>query len=305
MVEGKIWQDTPVLAQSIRYNAVSYSYLPVDSTTIKIDTVRLPQDGRVPIFRRGDTILIANSQSQELDTAITGGQMVQLKRKNVDRICLKDSNDKPVDANLWSYDLKKGQITFTSQAQSLASYSLPLVATTTIEERNRILDTDIDGTLSLLFPVKYDYPMNNTYVSGVLITGDLKVRASVPFTQRNWDGVWRDTPNGEQLLNRLNTQSYPMVLTDDGAIWERWLIKWTQQNQFELYGETVGFVGRFDTLTDLAPTNPATNKPYFRLPRQAFGADAPWRAQDVIRFNTWGTLIPLGAMCGAAKLKGV
>lgn len=179
----------------------------------------------------------------------------------------------------------------------IASHRLPLIATTTIEERNRILNTDIDGTLSLIFPTRHDYPLDGTYVSGVLIAGDLKVRASVPFTQRNWDGVWRDTPNGEQLLNRLNTQSYPIRLTDDGVISERWLIKWTASVQFELYGETVGFVGRFDTLTDLAPINPATAKPYFTVPKQAFGADAPWRAQDVIRFNTWGTLVPFWVLC--------
>ena len=294
--DGKVWQEMPVLGESVLYNAVSYSYLPVDSTTIKIDTVRLPQDGRVPIFRRGDTILIANSQSQTLDTALTGGQVITLNRQNVARICLKDSLDKAVNATLWDYDLVKGTISFNSNL-NLSGYQLPLIATTTIEERNRILTADIDGTLSLIFPTKYAYPTDNTYVSSVLIGGDLQVKASVPFTQRNWDNVWRDEPNGAELLNRLNVKNYPIQLTDDGAISERWLIKWTSSSQFELYGETLGFVKRSDTLTDLAPINPATQKPYFTLPKQAFGADAPWSAQDVIRFNTKGTLIPFWVLC--------
>lgn len=294
--DGKVWQEMPVLGQSVLYNAVSYSYLPVDATTIKIDTVRLPQDGRVPIFRRGDTILIANSQSQTLDTALTGGQIITLERQNVERICLKGSLDKAVDATLWEYDLVKGTISFNSNL-NLSGYALPLIATTTIEERNRILTADIDGTLSLIFPTKYAYPTDNTYVSSVLIGGDLQVKASVPFTQRNWDSVWRDEPNGNPLLNRLNVKNYPIKLTDDGAISERWLIKWTSSSQFELYGETLGFVQRADTLTDFAPINPATNKPYFTLPKQAFGNDAPWSAQDVIRFNTKGTLIPFWVLC--------
>ena len=88
-----------------------------------------------------------------------------------------------------------------------------------------------------------------------------------------------------------------MILTDDGAIKERWMIKMTGTNQFELYGETLGFVKRGDTLTDLAPINPATGKPYFTLPKQAFGADAPWANQDIIRFNTWGTLLPILVLC--------
>lgn len=296
VVNGKIWQDMPVLGESVLYNAVSYSYLPVDSTTIKIDTVRLPQDGRVPIFRRGDTILISHSQPQTLDTALTGGQVITLNRNNVARICLKDSLDKEIDATLWNYDLTTGTITFASNL-NLSGYQLPLIATTTIEERNRILTADIDGTLSLIFPTKYDYPLDNTFVSSVLIGGDLQVKASVPFTQRNWDNVWRDEPNGAQLLNRLNVKNYPIQLTDDGAISERWLIKFTSSNAFELYGETLGFVKRSDTLTDLAPINPATQKPYFTLPKEAFGADAPWVAQDVIRFNTTGTLIPFWVLC--------
>ena len=88
-----------------------------------------------------------------------------------------------------------------------------------------------------------------------------------------------------------------MILTDDGAIKERWMIKMTGTNQFELYGETLGFVKRGDTLTDLAPLNPATGKPYFTLPKQAFGSDAPWANQDIIRFNTWGTLLPVLVLC--------
>lgn len=88
-----------------------------------------------------------------------------------------------------------------------------------------------------------------------------------------------------------------MQLTDDGAIQERWMIKFTSPSQFELYGETLGFVARSDTLTNLAPLNPATNKPYFVIPRGAFGNDASWAAQDVIRFNTWGTLMPVWVLC--------
>lgn len=84
-----------------------------------------------------------------------------------------------------------------------------------------------------------------------------------------------------------------MVLTDDGAITERWAIVFTSANQFELYGETLGFVARTDTLQDLAPMNPNTKKPYFTIPRQAFGADAPWATRNMIRFNTWGSLVPL------------
>ncbi len=286
-----------VVAESIAYNAVARSFLPIDSDIIKIDTVRLPSDGRVPIFRRGDTILIGNRQSESIGSAFNGGETVQLGRQNLDRICLKDSKGKPVLADLWDYDLEQGTITFTKPLD-ISSYQKPLIAYHSHEERNRILKADIDGTLELMFPTKHDYPLENTYVSSVLISGDLQVRVYSLFTQRSWNNIWADEPQGEQLLNKLNLTTYPMLLTDDGAITERWLIKFNNPAQFELYGEKLGFVGRFDTLADVSPVNPATNKPYFTIKKEAFGnTDAPWARQDVIRFNTEGTLAPIWVLC--------
>lgn len=293
---GKIWRPKHVFAESITYNTIAYSYLPIDSTVVKIDTVRLPQDGRIPIFRRGDTILISNVQSQNIGSAFTAGQTVQLDRDDLDRICVSDTNGKPVNAELWDYDLEAGTITWATPLD-LSDYQMPLIVNHIQEERNRVIEADIDGTLSLIFPTKRNYPIENTYISSVLIGGDLQVRHSVPFTQRNWNNIWQDSPIGEQLLNRLNLKDFPMVLTDDGAISERWLIKFISGSQFELYGETLGFVQKTDTLQNLAPINPATQKPYFTIPRQAFGNDAPWATQDVIRFNTWGTLLPVWVLC--------
>ncbi|PIE82379.1 MAG: hypothetical protein CSA10_00700 [Cardiobacteriales bacterium] len=286
-----------VVAESVIYNAVGQAFLPIASNIIKINTVRLPSNGKVPIFRRGDTILIGNRQKQNLGNAFTDGQTVQLDRQNLDRICLVDDNGKPVLANLWDYDLEQGTITFANPL-NLSGYKYPLHAHHAYEERNRIIKCDIDGTLELMFPIKHDYPTENTFVSSVLISGDLQVRVYNLFTQRSWNNVWQDEPHGEQLLNKLNLTSYPMLLTDDGAITERWLIRFTNSNNFELYGEKLGFVGKFDTLNNVAPINPATNKPYFTIKKEAFGnTDAPWAVHDVIRFNTEGTLAPIWVLC--------
>ena len=283
-------------ADSITWQGVAISYLPVDSNIVKIDTVRLPQDGRVPIFRRGDSILIRNAQTDNLGSAFTGGQTINLSRNDVDRISLLDADNKPVLGELWDYDLDAGSITFKPSID-LSSYKMPLKAIHSQEQRNRVVDLDIDGTLSLLFATNRNYPIENTYISSLLIGDDLAVRVSVPFTQRSWNNVWQDTPVGDQLLNKLKLTDYPMILTDDGAITDRWLIKFISNAQFELYSEALGFVGKFDTLANLAPINPATGKPYFTIDKRAFGTNTPWAAQDVIRFNTWGTLMPVWVLC--------
>lgn len=286
---GQVWQPASVIADSVVYNAVGMSYLPINATHIKIDTVRLPTDGQVPIFRRGDVVLIGDRQTVPIGSAFIGGQTVVLPRQNLSRICVMDNTGKAVNAELWSYDLANGTITWATPLD-LSGYELPLKVMHAQEEKNQIADVDIDGTLTLSFATKHDYAEG--YVSSVLVSENLDVRHSVPFVQKNWDNAWRDERMGEPILNKLNLKDYPIVLTDDGAITERWAIVFTSSTQFELYGETLGFVAKTDTLQDLAPMNPSTKKPYFTIPKEAFGADAPWAVKNVIRFNAWGSLMP-------------
>lgn len=286
---GQVWQPASVIADSVIYNAVGMSYLPINATHIQIDTVRLPTDGQVPIFRRGDVVLIGDRRTVELGSAFTGGQTITLPRQNLNRICLMDNTGKAVNAELWDYDPKAGTITFKSPLD-LSGYELPLKAMHAIEEKNQVADVDIDGTLTLTFATKNAYEQG--YVSSALVGGNLDVKHSVPFSQKNWDNVWSNEQQGEPILNRLNLKDYPMVLTNDGAITERWAIVFTSGTQFELYGETLGFVAKTDTLQDLAPINPSTGKPYFTIPRQAFGTDATWETRNLVRFNTEGSLIP-------------
>ena len=49
--------------------------------------------------------------------------------------------------------------------------------------------------------------------------------------------VTYDTQRGDPLLARLNVKDFPIRLTSNGAITQRWLMLFTSGNQFELYGE--------------------------------------------------------------------
>ena len=288
---GKIWQPIPVYADIMTYSAVSYAYLPLDTAVIGIDAVRLPPDGRVPIFRRGDMIVIGHRLEDDLGSAHTAGQTVQLSRNDLDDICLRDAKGVPIEAKWYDYDLQSGKITWASPLD-LSAYTLPIKAGHSREEENRITAVDIDGTLTLQFPISRDYPKNETHISSALIGGDLQCRVSPPFSQKTFDNVWADEPRGDTIAARLNSKDFPFRLTDDGAVTDRWAIIFKDGNQFELYSEAVGFVGKFDTLSDLAPINPATDKPYFTLPKGAFGITngaSAWAVGNAVRFNTYGT----------------
>lgn len=286
----EIKRDEGFYPEDLRYNAVTQDNLPLDSSIIGIDAVRLPADGRVPVFRKGDMIVISNRLKQDLGSAFTAAQKIMLNRQNIDRLCLVDSKGKHVLAEKYTADLKAGSITF-AEPLDLSQYTLPLTAVCAWEEENRVTGVDISGRLKLQFAIGRNYPKEHTFVSSALIGGDLLVRATEPFSQQAWDNVWSDAQRGEPILARANVKDYPIKLAGNGAITERWLIKFITATQFELYGERLGLVAQSDTLTDLAPTNPATGKPYFTLKAAAFGGG--WSVQNCIRFNTYGTPLPV------------
>ena len=286
----EIKRDEGFYPEDLRYNAVTQDNLPLDSSIIGIDAVRLPADGRVPVIRKGDMIVISNRLKQDLGSAFTAAQKITLNRQNIDRLCLVDSKGKHVLAEKYTADLKAGSITFAAPLD-LSQYTLPLTAVCAWEEENRVTGVDISGRLKLQFAIGRNYPKENTFVSSALIGGDLLVRATEPFSQQAWDNVWSDAQRGEPILARTNVKDYPIKLASNGAITERWLIKFITATQFELYGERLGLVAQSDTLTDLAPTNPATGKPYFTLKAAAFGGG--WSVQNCIRFNTYGTPLPV------------
>ncbi|UOO83557.1 hypothetical protein [Neisseria dumasiana] len=277
-------------ADTLRFNCVTQDNIPLDSSIIGIDSVRLPSDGRVPVYRKGDMIVIGNRIKQDLGSTFTGNQTVQLDRQNSDRICLVDAKGKHVLADKYSYDLAAGTITF-AEPLDLSDYTYPLTAVQAWEEENRVMGVDISGRLKLQFPVGRDYPKESTYISSALIGGDLLVRATEPFSQQAWDNVWADEIRGNPVLSRLDVKNYPIKLTSNGAITERWLLRFTSDTQYELYGERLGLIAKGDTLGDLAPVNPATGKPYFTLNRLAFGGG--WGSGNCVRFNTYGTPTPV------------
>lgn len=292
VVDGRIFKSVPVFADSLIYNAVAYTYLPVDGSIIGIDAARLPSNGEVPIYRTGDMAVVAARYQQDLGTAFTAGQTIQLNVTDLDGLCLVDKNKTHVLAEHYTYDLSAGTITFATPLD-LSAYTLPLTAYYAQEEEKAITHVDISGQLTLASPLRRSYDKANSYVSSAMIGGDMQVRTSIPFTQRTWTNVWSDEPIGTPVLEKLNVKDYPIELSDDATITDRWVMVFSTTTRFRLYSERLGLVAEEDILTDLAPLNPANNKPYFRLKKEAFGStsNVTWPVGRAIRFNTFGAMI--------------
>lgn len=278
--------DKPIAPDSLRYNAVSQTTVPLDSSVIGINATRLPPDGRVPIFRAGGLVVIHNAHRQDLGSAHTAGSTVALARQKIDRLCIVDAAGKHVLAEQYEADLAAGSLKWANPL-NLSEYAMPLTAVQTWEENNRVVETDISGSLKLQNPVSRDYPLDGTYVSSAVLAGDLQVLATEPFSQEAFTGVWQDTRIGNPILAQLNVADHPIRLISAGTITERWLLKFKNSTTFDVIGERVGLVASGDVYNDLAPLNPATGKPYFTIPAAAFGGG--WAVQNCIRFNTRGT----------------
>ncbi len=280
----KIFKPVPVFADTIKYNAVAYSYLPLDADIIGLDPVRLPQDGRVPIFRAGDFAVIGHTATVGPLTA-TSGQVVDCGRERLSRVRVLDGNGDVVTTD-YTADLEAGTVTFGV----VTGLVQPLTVEHRIEDMAQVSDVQISGRLAFTRQITHDYPVGS-HVSSALVSGDLRAYVSNLFDQATWNGTFLDAISGSAATATYNDVLAPIVVTNAGAITERWAIQFTNATSFNVIGEHVGVIATGTTGSNIAPINPATGKPYFTL--AAIGWGSGWATGNVMRFNTTGALFPV------------
>jgi hypothetical protein len=284
VVDGQIFKPVPVFADSIKYNAVAYSYLPLDADIIGLDPVRLPQDGRVPIFRTGDFVVIGHTANVGPLT-VANNQVVNCGRVRLSRVRVLDANNEVITAG-YTTDLEAGTVSFSS----VTGYAQPVTIEHRIEDMAQLSDVQITGRLTFTRQITHAYPVG-AFVSSALIAGDLRAYVSHLFDQATWNGAFADAIAGGAATATYNDILAPLEVTNAGAITERWAIQFTNTTSFNVIGEHVGVITTGNTSTNTAPVNPATGKPYFTLP--AIGWGSGWATGNVLRFNTTGALFPV------------
>ena len=271
--------------ETLRYNAVAYTYLPLDADLLGIDPVRLPSDGRVPIFRPGELGVVGNTAVTAPQTLTAGGTI------NAGRVRLSRGrllgNDGSVITTGYTEDLENGVLTATN----VTGWSQPVRWEHRVEDAGLIRDAQIDGTVTFTRPLTHNYS-TSSYLSTALRMGDLRSRVSVFFDQASWNGTdYRDALVGDAASGTYNTGAYPPEVTNDGAFTERWALRFKTSTTFEVIGEHVGNLGTFSTGVDCEPLNELTGKPYFVLPYEGWGTG--WAVGNVVRMNTVGAMFPV------------
>ncbi|MCK7547198.1 hypothetical protein ACFQGA_09600 [Marinobacter koreensis] len=291
--DGTLGTMPPVVPSTVRYSAVSYTYLPLDADLVGLDATRLPSDGRVPQFNLGDVVVVSNTQSTQIQTA-TAGQVVDFGRVNQAEVWVEGANGNRLAPAQYTLDTDAGTLAFADPLSLVDAeanaVTEPLTVYNRVEDMGLATDVQIGGQISLNIPLSQDYTAGDTIASAAVLYGDLRARAYNAFHQKSWSGTWSDDLIGDSTTAKYNLVSNPIEVTNQGAIKERWAIRFTSSTSFEVIGESVGVVATGNISTDLAPTNAATGAPYFTIRSAGWGSG--WVSGNTLRFNTDGGQAP-------------
>lgn len=284
----KIWRPWPVDPTTLRYNSVSYFYLPIDAEILGLDPVRLPPDGRVPIFRPGSYVVIGHSAKTPAAT-LSNGQTVDCARTRLSRVRVIGSDSQTIHTG-YTADLDAGTVTATD----VSGWAQPVAIEHRIEQLDRLRDVHINGDISTVGQLAHEFPLGST-VSSAITAPTLRARVSQFFDQQTWDGLtWKDSLVGNQAPATYNDALAPVELTNAGALTERFALRFTSSTAFECIGEHVGFIGTGSINTDFAPVNPVGNAPYFTL--RAIGWGTGWAAGNVQFLHVVGAMYPFACI---------
>ncbi len=287
-----VWINVPVWvdASSVRYNAIAYTYIPLDSEILGLSATRLPIDGRVPIFRVGGIGVISASKAFELPDS-TSGKTYSLADQRISWLELEDSAGTKVPYSMYVVDYDYGKFTLNGDF-ALNTLISPLTAKYRYQDMLLIRDVQINGQLTFTKPVTHNYDVENSIVGSALVINDMQARYTRKFVQPTWSNLWADEAVGGAISANYNDALYPIAVTNNGNIQERWALVFTGDGtNFRCVGEYSGQIGTGSVNTDFAPINPVTSVPYFKVKKEGWGSG--WASGNVMRFNTIAATYPV------------
>lgn len=283
------WQNwvasNPVAADEVTYNAVFLQYVPLDSELIGLGTARLPLDGKVPGYRKGGQVLVHNTLPTVLPANPVRDQAYSLGRQRIGAVVVRSASGVRVPGNRYQVDYDAGTITIPAAAD-LTGIDQPMTVHHRIEDRLLVTEVDVSGEISLASTLTHDYPAGTSYVSSLLLCGDLFARAYGFAERTTWLGSWEATDAGAELETAAyNAADYPFLVTNRGVITERWALIFQTAGTVRIVGKDVGQIAVSQSITGaIAPINPQTGVPYFSISPLGWGTG--WAAGNVLLFET-------------------
>jgi len=284
-------------AEAVKPETLSVSYnssaaVPIDPEVIGLNPTKFPNQGRRAGVRVGDFVIVQHLDSESLTNPVGAGATYTLARSGVQSIWLEDATGTRIAAEKYTTNLTAGSVTMANPLD-LSGYTQPLVAYTALQDVAMAVSVSAN-TIILNRALTNTYPADESTLSAMIRAGDLGASLSLQiFAQQAWTSVWSDSLIGNGITPQYNDIVYPITVTNDGAITERWRIQFTGNTTVNIIGETVGQITQSTlSITEtIAPTNPFTGNPYFTISADGWGAG--WVSGNLIRFNTSGAELPI------------
>ncbi|WP_270386879.1 hypothetical protein [Acinetobacter guillouiae] len=284
-----VWVD----ASSARYNAVAYTYIPLDAEILGLSATRLPLDGRVPIFRIGGICVVSASKDYAMPDHVAG-KTYQLDDVRISWCELIDSKGIKVPYDSYVVDYDYGKFTLSGDF-AVNALTPPFTAQYRYQDMGLLRDVQINGQLTFTKQLTHNYDAENTIVGSALVIDEMQARYTKKFVQQTWNNVWADEASGGAISANYNDAIYPFQVTNKGAIQERWAIVFTDTTSFKCVGEYTGELALKGTINnDFSPINPVTNASYFSIKKEGWGSG--WANGNVMRFNTIAATFPVWAI---------
>ncbi len=284
-INKPVWVD----ASTARYNAIAYTYIPLDPEILGLSATRLPLDGRVPIFRAGGIGIISATKMYQMADHVAG-KTYALDDQRIAYCELQDSAGTKVPYDMYVVDYDYGKFTLSGDF-ALNALIPPLSAKYRYQDMGLIKDVQINGQVTFTKPVTHNYSAADSIVGSALVIGDMQARYTRKFVQQTWNSAWEDEASGGAISAQYNDALYPIQVTNNGAAQERWALVFTDNTNFRIIGETSGQIGTGTVNTDCEPINPVTGAPYFSVKKEGWGAG--WASGNVLRFNTIASTFPI------------
>ena len=285
----------PVILSTLTYNAVAYTTVPLSPEIIGLNPVRLPTNGKVPIFKPGYMVVVHNTQTLDV-AAPAAGQIIDCGRTNLAVVTIQDASGVDLDPAQYTLDRAAGTVTlsdpFTAQDAAQNSLTLPLTVTHRIEDVAALGSVEVGGPLQLLTELNHDYPAGTSYVSSAIHFGVMQARITNVRDKQIDDGGFDGS--GSDATGTYDTVNYPILIDNNSAVEDRWKLKFSSATAFACISERRGVIGTGATNADYSPINPYTGQPYFTIKASGWGSG--WVSNNVLMFDTIVSADPFWAI---------
>ena len=288
---GKIWRPRAVDPTSLRYNAVTYVYLPIDAELMGITPERLPPDGRMPFVRPGDFVVLGLSITGSAFTP-SNGQTINVGQTLLSSIDVLDADGTGQVATGYTVNLDAGTLVIND----ITGWPAQVIVRGRAEVYRRVQAVAIDGTVTLTMPVGRGFPIG-AVLSTAVRYGNKQAFVAREFDQGSWDGTsWSNTLVGPAAPGTYNANGHPIEVNNRGTVTERWALRFRNDaTTFDLIGEHLGQIASGTVNADFSPPNQqADNAAYFTLRADGWGNG--WVPGNTYFIHTDGAEMPLGVI---------